>query len=455
MDPSENALYNHYLRWCTCGDVAVMILMTTVQVLPGRVITLLLSLSILLSVSVAQAHFGEKFEPEDGSVLHGLGQYVPLFYTDSENWQYVSEYQSAVSRIPALYSAYQALNPVAAAIDSTDISDIMLNHGHAYGLNLGLAYVDTLWGEIDVAAILAGEWDERIGEVAREVASLGGPFFIRPGFEFGAPDGFHGDINGPDFIAVWHHVRAIFAAEGVENAAWVWNAVNPGSFDVMSYYPGDEAVDWWGVNTFTVSQMNGSLSFISDAAAHAKPVIICESCPIHGGGTENPANWEAWFLPYFSLIEGQEHVKGFCYISDPWDRSGCFDWWDNSRIDADPTIAAQYAARLADPRYIHLASTGVAAAGPADTEAIFHVRENPARETVHFLFAGVGTGQSFTLDIFAVSGRHVATCRAETGNGDLHWDGCLCSGSPAPSAVYIARLRGVAGARSLRFVLLR
>jgi len=78
----------------------------------------------------------------------------------------------------------------------------------------------------------------------------------------------------------------------------------------MSYYPGDAAVDWWGINYFTTGQMNNSEAFVLAAATHDKPVIICESSPIHGGGTDNPDNWQDWFVPYFGKISGHAHLKG-------------------------------------------------------------------------------------------------------------------------------------------------
>lgn len=301
------------------------------------------------------AHMGARFEPQDGQVIHGLGQYVSTFYTDEENWQYVLEYQDAVERVPVIYAAYQAINPLAAQLDTTNLTDIVQNHCHPYSLNLGIYYMDP-FGHIDVDAILGGAWDDQITAIAQEVQSLAVPCFVRPGFEFGAGGGMHGDLSGPDFVAIWHRIQSIFDNLGVDNVAWVWNTVNPWTFDYMSYYPGDDAVDWWGINYFTVGQMTDSEAFVLEAAVHNKPVMICESCPIHNGGTENPANWENWFVPYFDAIAQQAHVKAFTYISDPWDRPGFFEDWANSRIDANEYIRANYAAELSGPQYLHLDS---------------------------------------------------------------------------------------------------
>ena len=53
--------------------------------------------------------------------------------------------------------------------------------------------------------------------------------------------------SGRDFVAAWDHIRAIFAAVGVKNAAWVWcptaNGFNPDG-RAAAFYPGDNKVDW-------------------------------------------------------------------------------------------------------------------------------------------------------------------------------------------------------------------
>jgi hypothetical protein len=114
-------------------------------------------------------------------------------------------------------------------------------------------------------------------------------------------------------------------------------------------------VDWWGINYFTSEQISRSDDFILDAKTRNKPVMICESCPIQNSGTLNPANWADWFVPYFNKIRQFGHIKAFIYISDPWDRSGFFHAWPDSRIRIDTDIALQYAGEMQDSQYLHMA----------------------------------------------------------------------------------------------------
>jgi len=180
--------------------------------------------------------------------------------------------------------------------------------------------------------------------------------------------------------------------------------------------------------------MGGSAGFIGAAAAHGKPVIVCESCPIHNGGTENDANWEAWFVPYFAMIESYPHLKAFCYVSDPWDRPGFFDWWDTSLIDVSPYIRDRYAAHLADPCFIHIDE----ALATVPDRAPLRLAANPMRGKIDFILP---EGCS-RIEIFDLTGRRCGVVdRRATEIGQ------------APSGVYLAR--GSRSDRPVRFVYLR
>ena len=52
--------------------------------------------------------------------------------------------------------------------------------------------------------------------------------------------------SGADYVTAWDHIRGIFAAAGVHNAAWVWcpTANGFGDGQAAAFYPGDNEVDW-------------------------------------------------------------------------------------------------------------------------------------------------------------------------------------------------------------------
>ena len=303
----------------------------------------------------------EKFEPPDGRIIHGLGQYIAVLYSDAENWQYVTEYQNAINQVPVIYSVYAAIDPFLDALDNTDFVDITTQHTYPYVLVVGITLFDSLYlingtTNIPVDEILNGSLDYRIIDIAQRIKAVDVPVFVRPGFEFGwGNSGIHNDpdVTPADFVNIWIHIYTIFQQQFVTNVAWVWNTVNPNQFNYMEWYPGDEYVDWWGINYFSLSQINNADNFLDDAALHGKPVIVCESNPIHNGGTTNAANWDDWFVPYFTKIKDTPHIKIFVYISDPWDR-GPFASWPDSRITSNETIRANYENEMLDSLYIHM-----------------------------------------------------------------------------------------------------
>lgn len=300
-------------------------------------------------------YFGQKYEPAAGKVYHGMGQYVPVFYTDQENWSYVTDYQSAVNKTPFIYSIYASVNPQT-TIYNPDFSDFVDNHGNPYILLVGISYLNPDWS-IDMTAALRGDWDSQITNLANQLKALNKPVFIRPGFEFGeGSQGVHGSPNlRPDeFKTFWIRMHNIFTQNGVTNVAWVWNAVNPDQFNYMNYYPGDNYVDWWGINYFTQGQITNGDNFLILAAAHQKPVMICESCPIENNGTDNSENWQSWFIPYFNTIDSFPNLKAFVYISNPWDKPSFFDSWPNSQIHTNPFIAQNYSAKISGVQFVHM-----------------------------------------------------------------------------------------------------
>ncbi len=319
-----------------------------------------LFLLCLLIYNFAVAQNLQKFEPAEGRILHGLGQFTSD-YPQAENWQQVSEYQQAAGQVPVIYSVYTFIDPVLDAADSTDFIDITQNHGQPYVLLIGLSLHDTTYlqtGEfnIPVEALLNGSLDYRILEIAGQIKAVAAPVYLRPGFEFGTGNrGIHEDpdLSAADFVAIWKRIFQIFQNEQVENVAWVWNTVNPDKFAYQDWYPGDEYVDWWGLNLFTSGQINGGAAFCAAAADRDRPVMICESCPISNDGILNDANWNDWFVPYFNLIRSTPNIKAFVYISDPWNE-GIFSEWPDSRLEQNAYIAGQYAAEMQNPAYLHM-----------------------------------------------------------------------------------------------------
>ena len=157
---------------------------------------------------------------------------------------------------------------------------------------------------------IAGTYDSYIRQFAEAARDWGHPFFLRFNWEmnggwFAWAEGVNGNKAG-EYVAAWRHVHDIFTEVGATNATWVWCPnVDPGGKmqDLAPLYPGDEYVDWtgldgynWGTNP---SSPRGWESFdrlyastyreITETIAPSKPLVIGEV-----GATEHGGSKSAW-----------------------------------------------------------------------------------------------------------------------------------------------------------------
>jgi mannan endo-1,4-beta-mannosidase len=115
-------------------------------------------------------------------------------------------------------------------------------------------------------------------------------------------------VNGNqpgDYVRAWRHVHDIFTQQGVTNATWVWNPniASARTTPLADLYPGDDYVDWTGMDGYNWGSDNGNRwqSFdevfggIADTDHHntyaellrlapGKPVMICEVATSLAGG---------------------------------------------------------------------------------------------------------------------------------------------------------------------------
>jgi hypothetical protein len=316
-----------------------------------------ISFTIISSLFTVHAYMNAKYEPPDGRILHGLGQYAALEFTDAELWNMATEYESATGNTPALYALYATLDTNHIAMFSSAAEDIMNNRPHPYLFTIGFDFFN--YGRIDAQGILNGLYDRSISIIAQWIMDLKTPTWVRPGYEFGSNNSGVHSVNGfteQEFKKIWIYIYNFFKRRNVNNVAWVWNTVNPRSFKFMEWYPGDNYVDWWGINYFTSQQISNSDLFLDSAVSHNKPVMICESCPIQNGGATNASNWISWYQPYFNKIAEYPNIKAFTYISITWENSAWPDWAD-SRINnssTNSTIRTNYNNTISNSQLIHL-----------------------------------------------------------------------------------------------------
>lgn len=150
-----------------------------------------------------------------------------------------------------------------------------------------------------LALITSGAFDSYIRAWARGAVRHGKPILLRLAHESTNPQYPWASAYGntmQDYKAFWKHVRAIFQSEGAQNVAFVWT---PYGLNEQEYYPGDDLVDWIGLDLFNYGghSVQGTwMDFYSLAKLYVdqyrtlgKHLMLAEVATSSAGG--NKADW--------------------------------------------------------------------------------------------------------------------------------------------------------------------
>ena len=319
-------------------------------------------LACIALLTIAATSFAQTtpFEPPAGRVISGWGQFSgawdlgqPAGKGDADD---LEAYDKAVAPHPsAMISFYVA--PDTAVIEGflKHYREFASTHGF-FIAQIGLYFRGF---EHDVAI---GMRDPQLLVIADGLREVGRPVLLRIGYEFNNPDVLY---EPSAYIGAFRHVTEVFRKDNL-NAATVWDATAYGFSDphYMKWYPGDDVVDWWGINLFYLGDFShpASDAFVLDSGRHHKPVLIGESSPIFKTiapgrvrGAESEAEALKWFEAFFEFIFAHPGVKAFSLIAVDWRRLHAIlpGWgWPDARIGRWPKVAAYVKQQLADARFI-------------------------------------------------------------------------------------------------------
>jgi len=203
------------------------------------------------------------------------------------------------------------------------------------------------WSGADTQRITLGAYDDLIRSQAIALRNLGGPIIVRWGWEPERKTMASWAHSGPMYIDAWRHIVSIFRAEGATNVmfAWVCMAVSFTNGAAATFYPGDEWVDWIGVDGYNWNPNRPGFSWISFeqifsafyAWAEPKdaPLIISE----FGVQERYPGEKAAWLTAAGDVLMTKfTDVKAVSYF----DTIGKYDWridTSTSSFDAFRTLA--------------------------------------------------------------------------------------------------------------------
>lgn len=208
------------------------------------------------------------------------------------------------------------------------------------------------WAGGDSRSVTSGRHDALIRERARQIRDYGRPLLLRYRWEMDRPNLAASIWSPEDYIAMWRHVRALFAAEGVRNVSWVWCPTVEGfeRGDAPAYYPGDDQVDWTCVDAYSGSKLRPLdeqlRPFLQWAGAHPrKPVMIGEFGVAKVWG---PAQRAAWLRRAATVFKANPQVKAVLYFESNPEGNGSDGQF---RISDDPDALAAFVEWAREPYF--------------------------------------------------------------------------------------------------------
>ncbi len=207
---------------------------------------------------------------------------------------------------------------------------------------------------ISLREIVGRRHDRYIRKSAEAAAAWGRPIMLRFAQEMNGdwyPWGFGVNGNTPRlYREAWHRIYWIFRNHGASNVRWVWspNEDAGGGHPLAVFYPGDEFVDWVGIDGFcwggtigwpSFSRIFGS-TYDRIVKLTSKPIVIAET----GAGDEGGDKAE-WIASAFDReAPAFAHVRALVWFNEVDPRA-------DLRVDSSPEALAAFRTAIASPRY--------------------------------------------------------------------------------------------------------
>jgi hypothetical protein len=211
--------------------------------------------------------------------------------------------------------------------------------------------------DMTLGRVINGDQDAYIQAQADAVRAYGKPVFVRLDWEmngFWYPRWNLANVTPDQFVASWRRVVSFFL--DVPNAAFVWAPNALDYFDragvrhrTSEWYPGDDAVDWIGLDAYPqsgapdlVTGIDGMNEMAQFAFVHGKPLMLAEWAP----DLPHPDVADPVHLVFDWAERYPNTVKALVY----------FDFETNGRdyrLSSHPVGALAFRARTAgNPRYL-------------------------------------------------------------------------------------------------------
>ncbi|MDH3017404.1 glycosyl hydrolase [Gordonia alkanivorans] len=206
--------------------------------------------------------------------------------------------------------------------------------------------------DFTLTRIVDGQHDAALYSWASQLAAWKHPILFRFAQEMNGSwypwsIGTNGN-SAAEYRTAWQRMHSIIS-NAAPNVSFVWapNAITEGTTDFASSYPGDQFVDYIGLDGYNWGTIPGhqwqsadklfSRSFATiDRLAPSRPILITEVGCAEGSRPELKANW---IRDFFAVIEAHDRVSGFVWFQMDKER----DW----RFNSSPASTAAFRESLA------------------------------------------------------------------------------------------------------------
>ncbi len=212
--------------------------------------------------------------------------------------------------------------------------------------------------------------------------NYGKSMFVRIGGEFNGkgPNWNGGGYKPYYYVTMFRKIVDRYNARGFRDSistVWCYEPDAANDFDSVDargylWYPGDDYVDWFGLDVFdsdhfdqalpdynrgTITKKGKSERFLSMARSKNKPVYLNETSAkginISSDPIDGMNDWERWFAKFWQFIDVHKEIKGFNYMNANWPANAYPNWGD-ARIQNSIYITDNYRNEMMKSKYIHL-----------------------------------------------------------------------------------------------------
>lgn len=244
-----------------------------------------------------------------------------------------------------IYTSLQSLEGLNSKVNygaGDSSADLYLSDPAFQGVDIamGLNLVDQL------DKINRGALDNNLAELAEWIKQSQRKVYLRIGYEYeGAWNGYEPQA----YQEAYRRIVNVLHRAQVSNVEYVWQSsgYEEERENLLSYYPGDEYVDWMSYSYFNHNPKEAGKETLRLARERNKPVMIAELTP-RGANLlldDGRELWQSWFVPFLKHVEENQDVIGIiAYINALWDEQPMWQGqgWGDSRLQSNLYLANKW-----------------------------------------------------------------------------------------------------------------